>query len=285
MKYESKMCIALAQLGLLLILLQEWKKRIIHKFIQESEKFFSSSVHLFYQTKTPFRRTLCYLRDTMPRQCSPCFFSHTHVSCMALHHTVVIRFYRTPYQASDHLVIYRECYGFERAFFLISGVFYLALLPAVSEASLGPAVQPQSQQGFMLIFETQPRPGYLFESQQFTIKVCWQVLFKCYGWSAMKNLLPTGFELFSRQVSSLEALCFIRLATEFCRLSHFNAQMFYGVETFLQRKENLTFTDNLLLTGFELFSQQVRHVKSCIFYPFDHRVILFVINKLYCLCF
>ena len=37
--------------------------------------------------------------------------------------------------------------------FLISSIFYLALLPAGFEASLGPAVQPQSY-GFMLIIAT-----------------------------------------------------------------------------------------------------------------------------------
>ena len=41
----------------------------------------------------------------------------------------------------------REC-------FLLSAVFYLALLPAFFKASLGPAVRPQSQMGFMLKFET-----------------------------------------------------------------------------------------------------------------------------------
>ena len=38
--------------------------------------------------------------------------------------------------------------------FLLSGVFYLAFLPAFFKASLGPVFQPQSLQGFMLIFET-----------------------------------------------------------------------------------------------------------------------------------
>ena len=44
------------------------------------------------------------------------------VTFMALHQTVVVRYstsvtYRTLCHASGHLVIYRECYGFERAFF------------------------------------------------------------------------------------------------------------------------------------------------------------------------
>ena len=53
----------------------------------------------------------------------------THVTCMALHHTVAICCstsitYWTPCHASRHLVIYPKCYGYERAF-LLSGVFTL----------------------------------------------------------------------------------------------------------------------------------------------------------------
>ena len=49
------------------------------------------------------------------------FFSLTHVTCMTLHHTVVIMYstsvtYGTLYHSRGHLVIYRECYGFEIAF-------------------------------------------------------------------------------------------------------------------------------------------------------------------------
>ena len=41
-----------------------------------------------------------------------------------------------------------------RQHFLLSGIFYFALLSAGFEASLGPTIQPQSWQGFMLIIET-----------------------------------------------------------------------------------------------------------------------------------
>ena len=57
--------------------------------------------------------------------------------------------------------------------FLLSGVFYLTLLPAGFQASQGPEVQPQSWQGFMLTFETKPRPCYLFELQQARKGVQW----------------------------------------------------------------------------------------------------------------
>ena len=51
-------------------------------------------------------------------------FSLTHVTCIALHQTVVIRYsttvaYGTLCHASGHLVIYRQCYRFERAFFTL----------------------------------------------------------------------------------------------------------------------------------------------------------------------
>ena len=50
------------------------------------------------------------------------FFSLTHVNCMALHHTVVIRYstsltHRALCHASSHLVIYRKCYRFESIFY------------------------------------------------------------------------------------------------------------------------------------------------------------------------
>ena len=76
----------------------------------------------FFITQKPlFGEILCYLRDVMPRQWSPCFFSLTHVTCMGLHHTAVIRYSTSVTSgrlchASGQLAIYRECYGFERAF-------------------------------------------------------------------------------------------------------------------------------------------------------------------------
>ena len=58
------------------------------------------------------------------------FFSLTHVSWIALHHTVVIRYstsvtYWVLCHASVHLMIYRECYRFERAFFPLRRFFTL----------------------------------------------------------------------------------------------------------------------------------------------------------------
>ena len=65
----------------------------------------------------------------------------THVTYVTLHHIVVIRYsthvtYRTLYHASGDLLIYCECYRFERVF-LLSGVFHLALLSAFSRISQG----------------------------------------------------------------------------------------------------------------------------------------------------
>ena len=61
-----------------------------------------------------------------------------------------------------YLCCYRECYGFER--FLLSGIFYLTLLPAFIKASLVLGVQSGRLQGFPLRFETQTQPICLFES-------------------------------------------------------------------------------------------------------------------------
>ena len=100
------------------------------------------------------------------------FYSLTHITCMALHHTVVIRYstsvtYRTICHTSGHLVIYRECCGFERTFSTLR--YFLPCTPSCFfEASLGSAAQPESYQDFMLIFETYSLPDCLFESKQST---------------------------------------------------------------------------------------------------------------------
>ena len=104
--------------------------------------------YISYQIKTPFRRNSVLLTGHHTAPVVTLFFSLTHVTCMALHHTLVIRCstsvtYRTLCHASGDLVIYHECYGFERAFFTLK-----RLLPCTPscffKASLGPAVQPQS---------------------------------------------------------------------------------------------------------------------------------------------
>ena len=42
----------------------------------------------------------------------------------------------------------------------------------------------------------------------------------------------------------------------------------------------ISLTENLLLTGFELFSRQAKHVKGLIFYRFSHRATQSTINFL-----
>ena len=81
---------------------------------------------------------------------------------------------------------YHEWYGFERAFSTLRR-FYLAVLPAVFKASLGAGSLPQSQHSFMLIFETQPRPNCLLESQQSTKDLYGQTLFKGQGWAVTEH--------------------------------------------------------------------------------------------------
>ena len=58
------------------------------------------------------------------------FFSLTHVTFMTLQHKVFIRYstsvtYETLCHSSGHLVIYRECYRFERTFFYSQTYFTL----------------------------------------------------------------------------------------------------------------------------------------------------------------
>ena len=95
-------------------------------------------LHLYisYQIKTPFKKKLCVTLLTPCGTSGHLGFIVTHVTCMALQHTVLIRYstsvtYRTLCQASGHLVIYHECYGFERAFFTLR-FFYLEFLLAFS---------------------------------------------------------------------------------------------------------------------------------------------------------
>ena len=103
---------------------------------------------IFLLHKNSFSEKLRVLTRNHAAPVVTLFSSLTHVICMALHHTVVIRYstsvsYRTLCNASGHLVIYRECYGFERSFFTLKH-----FLPCTSsfffKTSLGLAVQPQS---------------------------------------------------------------------------------------------------------------------------------------------
>ena len=110
------------------------------------------------------------LRDTMPRQSSLCFllFCYHHVT------------YRTTCHTSGHLVIYRECYGFERAFFTLR--CFLPCTPSCYFQDLSGAGSLTLRLAGLLIFETYPRPSYLFQSQQSRKWVILVGLFKPYGW-------------------------------------------------------------------------------------------------------
>ena len=118
--------------------------------LTDESKLLSLLTHPYisYQIKTPFRRSSVLLTGHHAAPVVTLFFRVIHVTCMALHHTVVIRHstsvtYGTLCHSSGHLVIYRECYGFQRAFFTLRH-----FLPCTSscffKAFLGPAVQPQS---------------------------------------------------------------------------------------------------------------------------------------------
>ena len=71
-------------------------------------------------------------------------------------------------------------------------------LPAGSKNFLAAAIQPQSQQGFMLIFETQPWPDYFVERQQSTNIVVGSIYVPKASFEVRVpqawNLAPTSFE-------------------------------------------------------------------------------------------
>ena len=132
-------------------------------------RLLSLSIHL-YQIKTPFRRNSVLLTRHHATPIVTLFFVEamflcdiTLHSCHQVQHQCYLREIM-PRQWSlgdlPRMLRISENVFYSQAF------FYLALLHSflLFKASLGPAVQPQSQKGFMLIFETQPRPDYLFES-------------------------------------------------------------------------------------------------------------------------
>ena len=164
--------------------------------------------------------------------------------------------YRTPCHSSGHLVIYRECYVFERTFLYSQAIFTLHSLLLFPRLPWEPAVQPQS------IVPTPYRRGSTIclnhcNPQQ---KYAGRFYLRVIAVYLMKNLLPTGFELLSRQVSMLQASCFIRSATERCRLTKINAPM-SDVRTSLHTSYRI-----------RTLSATVQDVKSRMFYLFGHRV-------------
>ena len=97
----------------------------------------------------------------------------------------------------------------------------------------------------------------------------WQVLFIPYSCSDVLSICPSwDSNSFHDRLRMLEAQCFIRLATELYGQWWVKALMFLWRGDFHLTK---SFTENLLLSGFELFSRQVKRVESLLFYPFSHR--------------
>ena len=94
---------------------------ILNGFNSHKTKLLSSLTHpyIFLLDKNSFSEKLCVL------------LTELHVtSVVTLIFSVTSGVtYRTPCHASGHLVIYRDCYGFERAFFTLM-CLYLVLLPA-----------------------------------------------------------------------------------------------------------------------------------------------------------
>ena len=75
--------------------------------------------YISYQIiKTTFPRNSVLLKGHHAASVVTLFFSLIHVTCMALHYSTSGT-YRILCHASDHLVIYCECYGFSRALFIL----------------------------------------------------------------------------------------------------------------------------------------------------------------------
>ena len=99
----------------------------------------------FKQVKNSFRRNSVTDR-------APCH-AIGHFAFWCYHVT-----YRTSCHASGHLVIYRKCYGFKKAFFTLTRFLPYTPFCWFSDFPGSRQFNLKIQQGFMLIFETQPRP-------------------------------------------------------------------------------------------------------------------------------
>ena len=76
------------------------------------------------KTKTPFWRNFVLLTRYHATPVVILFFNPTHVTYVTSHHTVVTRYviivtYGTSCHTIGHLMMYCECYEFERAFFIL----------------------------------------------------------------------------------------------------------------------------------------------------------------------
>ena len=92
------------------------------------------------------------------------------------------------------VLLYRECYGFEKAFstprrFLLYTPSHLAQ-HAFTKVSLGPAVLPLRLQGFPLRYETQSQPICLSESHSLQQKVLVGRFYLCI--KALRNTMSTS---------------------------------------------------------------------------------------------
>ena len=142
----------------------------------------------------------CHLRDAIPYHWSLWFL----VSPCYLQNAMPCQW------SSSHL----ECYGFERVFFY-SQVFFTLHSPAGFKDSLG-SRQFNLKISRASCSSSKHSPGlticlnYSNPQKSYAGRFYLRVL----AGQPTENLPLTGFELFSQQASMLEALCFIRLATE-----------------------------------------------------------------------
>ena len=123
--------------------------------------------------------------------------------------------YRTPSHGSGHLVIYHECYGSERERLLLSGVFYLTLLPASFKASLGAGSSTSMLAGFLPDLRNIVPARLFVWITTIHKRVILAGLFKGHGWSATWRICSSwGSNSLQDKLNMSEALCFIPLATE-----------------------------------------------------------------------
>ena len=95
--------------------------------------------------KNSFQRNSVLLTRHHARPVVNLCFNPIHVTYVTPHNTAITRYvitYGTWYHASGHMMMYRECYGFERAVFTLRR--FLPCTPSCYlKASLGLVVQSQ----------------------------------------------------------------------------------------------------------------------------------------------
>ena len=136
---------------------------------------------------------------------TPCYTTGHFVFCY--HHVT----YRTLCHASSHLVIYHDCYGFERALF--TRKYFLPYNPSCWFQGFPGAGSSTSKLAELHVDLWNIVPVWLFVwittiHKRGMVQVLWVT-----GWPANEESASYGIQAFSTIGCMPEALCFIRLAT------------------------------------------------------------------------